>query len=425
MNVRVTPGMFSSKKRSQTRGYKSPIVIAATSLLMLTYFGVFGPTDSVAFRLTPQGSRFVLPDIIVNSQLLSVALGSIGLVMAGIAWALIRQGNRVSRWFNLGFGVLFVVSLLGWVGAGDVVPITFLLSSTLVLSVPIILGGMSGIMSERVGVVNIAIEGQLLTGAFVAAVVGTTTGNLFVALLAAMIAAALVSMVLASFSIWFLVDQIIVGVVLNVLVIGVTNFLYAQWLSKNQQEVNFPGTLPSIEIPLLSGIPLVGPVFFDNRITVYAVFLLVPLLWWMLFKTKAGLRLRAVGEYPLAADTMGISVAANRFWWVTIGGMLAGLGGAALTVGNVGSFVREMSAGLGFIALATVILGRWNPFTVAAAALLFGFASTFRIWAAQISSVIPSDFIAMIPYLVTLIAVAGFVGAVRPPASAGKAYRKE
>lgn len=425
MNVRVTPGMFSSKKRSQTLGYKSPIVIAATSLLMLTYFGVFGPTDSVAFRLTPQGSRFVLPDIIVNSQLLSVALGSIGLVMAGIAWALIRQGNRVSRWFNLGFGVLFVVSLLGWVGAGDVVPITFLLSSTLVLSVPIILGGMSGIMSERVGVVNIAIEGQLLTGAFVAAVVGTTTGNLFVALLAAMIAAALVSMVLASFSIWFLVDQIIVGVVLNVLVIGVTNFLYAQWLSKNQQEVNFPGTLPSIEIPLLSGIPLVGPVFFDNRITVYAVFFLVPLLWWMLFKTKAGLRLRAVGEYPLAADTMGISVAANRFWWVTIGGMLAGLGGAALTVGNVGSFVREMSAGLGFIALATVILGRWNPFTVAAAALLFGFASTFRIWAAQISSVIPSDFIAMIPYLVTLIAVAGFVGAVRPPASAGKAYRKE
>lgn len=425
MNVRVTPGMFSSRQRPTTRSYKSPTVIAVTSLVMVVYFGLAGPAESVAFRLTPQGSRFSLPDIVVNSQLLSVALGAIGLVMAGIAWAMIRQGHRVSRWLNLGFGALFLISLLGWVGAGDIVPITFLLSSTLVLSVPIILGGMSGILSERVGVVNIAIEGQLLTGAFVAAVVGTTTGNLLVALLAAMIAAALVSMVLASFSIWFLVDQIIVGVVLNVLVIGVTNFLYAQWLSRNQSEVNFPGTLPSIEIPYLSGIPLIGPVLFDNRLTVYAVFIVVPLLWWMLFKTKAGLRLRSVGEYPLAADTMGISVAANRFWWVTIGGMLAGLGGAALTVGNVGSFVREMSAGLGFIALATVILGRWNPLTVAAAALLFGFASTFRIWAAQISSAIPSDFIAMIPYLVTLIAVAGFVGAVRPPASAGKAYRKE
>jgi ABC-type uncharacterized transport system permease subunit len=425
MNIRVTPGMFSSRGRGQSRGYKSPAVIASTSVVMLGYFGLLGPSDPVAFRLTPQGSSFSFPDIVVSSQLLSVALGAIGLIMAGYAWMLIRKGNPVSRWFNVGFGVLFVISLLGWVGAGDVVPITFLLSSTLVLSVPIILGGMSGIMSERVGVVNIAIEGQLLTGAFVAAVVGTMTGNLLVALVAAMVAAALVSMVLASFSIWFLVDQIIVGVVLNVLVIGITNFLYAQWLSKNQQEVNFPGTLPSMDIPLLSDIPLLGPVLFDNRLTVYLVFVIVPLLWWLLFKTKAGLRLRAVGEYPLAADTMGISVAANRFWWVTIGGMLAGLGGAALTVGNVGSFVREMSAGQGFIALATVILGRWHPFTVAAAALLFGFASTFRIWAAQVSSAIPSDFIAMIPYVVTLIAVAGFVGAVRPPASAGKAYRKE
>ena len=425
MNVKVTPGMFSSRKPKKSSGYKSPIVMAATSAIMFVFFGLLGVQELVVYRITPADAAFSIPDIVVGSHILGLACGVVGFAMAAFGWFTISRGKTVSRWFNVAFGAVFVVALLGWVGAGDTVPITFLLSSTIALSVPIILGGMSGIMSERVGVVNIAIEGQLLTGAFVAAVVGTMTGSFTVAILAAMVAAALLSMILASFSIWFLVDQIIVGVVLNVLVIGITNFLYSQWLTGNEQEANFPGTLPSVPLPFLSDIPLLGPIFFDQRVTVYLVFILVPLLWWMLFKTRAGLRLRAVGEYPMAADTMGISVTANRFWWVTVGGMLAGLGGAALTVGNVGSFVREMSAGQGFIALATVILGRWHPFSVAAAALLFGFASTFRIWASQISSGIPSDFIAMIPYLVTLIAVAGFVGAVRAPASAGKAYRKE
>ena len=425
MNIPVTPGMFSSRKPKKSSGYKSPMVMAVTSAVMLVFFGILGVPEPVVYRITPANAAVAIPDIVIGSHILGFAAGVVGFAMAGFAWATIVRGRSVSRWFNAGFGAVFVVALLGWVGAGDVVPITFLLASTIALGVPIILGGMSGILSERVGVVNIAIEGQLLTGAFVAAVVGTITGNLTLALVAAMVGAALLSVVLASFSIWFLVDQIIVGVVLNVLVIGITNFLYAQWLSSNEQEANFPGTLPLIPIPLLSDIPLLGPIFFNQRITTYLVFILVPLVWWVLFKTRAGLRLRAVGEYPLAADTVGINVRANRFWWVTIGGMLAGLGGAALTVGNVGSFVREMSAGQGFIALATVILGRWHPFSVAAAALLFGFASTFRIWASQTSSGIPSDFIAMIPYLVTLIAVAGFVGAVRAPASAGKAYRKE
>jgi simple sugar transport system permease protein len=286
------------------------------------------------------------------------------------------------------------------------------------------LGAMAGVMSERVGVVNIAIEGQLLTGAFMAAVVSTLTGNQIVGLIAAMITAAAFSAVLAVFSVRFLAQQIIVGVVLNVLAIGVTNFLYQQWLTEDAAATNAPGTLPIISIPFLSQIPILGPVLFENRITVYIAILVVFVLWFVLFKSKLGLRARAVGEHPLAADTVGINVGRTRFWWVTLGGLLAGLGGAALTIGNAGSFGREMSGGLGFIALAVVILGRWHPIYAASAALLFGFSIILRIWANQVSPGIPTSFITMVPYLVTLIAVVGFVGRSRPPAADGIPYVK-
>jgi general nucleoside transport system permease protein len=425
MSVVVTPGYFSRAGAKHRAANKAPVVMAVMSIAIIIFFGVLGSADLVAFRITHDTASFPVPDVIVPSRAVAFVLGTLGVFAAIFGFLAVQAGKKVPRWLTVGFGAMAVIALLGWVGAGGVVPVTFLLTGTLALSIPIILGGMSGVLSERVGVVNIAIEGQLLTGAFVAAVTSTLTGSLLVGVLAAMFAAGVLSMVLASFSIRYLVDQIIVGVVLNVLVIGVTNFLFAQWLSKDETGSNFPGTLPFLKVPVLSEIPVIGPLVFDNRLTVYLTFLIVPLLWFLLFKTKLGLRLRAVGEYPMAADTAGIDVAANRFWWVTIGGMLAGLGGAAISVGNVGGFVREMSAGQGFIALAAVILGRWHPFTVAAAALLFGFASIFRIWAGQANSAIPTDFIAMIPYVVTLIAVAGFVGTVRPPAAAGKAYVKE
>jgi general nucleoside transport system permease protein len=279
-------------------------------------------------------------------------------------------------------------------------------------------------MSERSGITNIAIEGQLLTGAFMAAVVSSITDNFAMGIFAAMLTASLMSMVLAVFAIKFLAQQIIVGVVLNVLVIGITNFLYQQWLTEDGENVNFPGTLDIIKIPILSDIPVLGPVLFENRITVFAALLIVPALWFVLFKTKLGLRARAVGEHPLAADTVGINVSRTRFWWVTIGGAIAGLGGAALTVGNAGAFGREMSGGFGFIALAVVILGRWHPISAALAALLFGFSIILRVWANQVSPGIPTDFITMVPYIVTIIAVVGFVGQSRPPKSLAIPYVK-
>ncbi len=218
--------------------------------------------------------------------------------------------------------------------------------------------------------------------------------------------------------------KIIIGVLINVLVIGITNFLYSQWLASSGEDANFPGTFDIISIPYLSSLPIIGPALFEARITVYLTFLLVPLVWFMLFRTKLGLRARAVGEHPTAADTVGINVGRTRFWWVTAGGAIAGLGGAALTIGNVGAFGREMSGGLGFIALAVVILGRWQPLYVSAAALLFGFAIILRVWANGVAPGIPTDFITMVPYLVTLVAVAGFAGKVKAPAASGQPYIK-
>ncbi len=423
MSVPVTPGMFSLAEAKVS--WKAPWLMSFFSLVVFVGFGVLGRREPVEYTLTAADAAISLPAITALSSTVGFVLGGIMMVVTVLAFLRVASNTPVPLWWSMAFGFVAVVALLGWLAAGDRVPFAFLLANAIVLAIPIIFGGMAGVMSERVGVVNIAIEGQLLTGAFVAAVVGTLTGNLYFALVAAMIASALVSTILAVFAVRYLVDQIIVGVVLNVLIIGVTNFLYSQWLTQDSAASNNPGTFSIWKVPFLSEIPILGPVFFENRLTVFLAFLFIPLLWFILFRTRLGLRARAVGEYPMAADTMGVNVARTRFWWVTLGGGLAGLGGAAFTIGNVGAFGQEMSNGQGFIALAVVILGRWHPFYMSAAALLFGFSIILRVWANQVSPGIPTDFIIMIPYLVTIIAVVGFVGRVRPPASVGKPYVKE
>jgi len=418
----VTPGMFSLAE--QKPSLKAPIVMAAVSIFAFVFFAMLGPATEVKFQITETDSFITLPDLALPSNALGYGTSIVMVLITLVSLWFGVTKKRVPQIFAIAYGLVAIVALLGWIAAGADVPVGFLLGNTLVLALPIILGGMGGIMSERVGVVNIAIEGQLLTGAFLASVIGTISGSLWVGVLAAMIGAALLSTILASLAIKYLVDQIIIGVLLNVLVIGVTNFLYSQVITQNNAGLNFPGTFNRIEIPILSQIPVIGDAFFNQGAIVYITFLLVPALWFVLFRTKLGLRARAVGEHPLAADTVGINVGRTRFWWVALGGAVAGLGGAAITVGNVGAFGREMTGGLGFIALAVVILGRWQPLYVSVAALLFGFAIILRIWANQINPVIPVDFITMVPYLVTLIAVAGFAGRVRGPAATGKPYEK-
>jgi simple sugar transport system permease protein len=416
--------MATETKKEVRESWKTPTVMGSIAAVIFVFFGILGKSEIVSFELTGVREAIQLPYLDIPSSVLGTVAGIFLLAITGyVAWQVSRNG-RASIWFSMLFGAIALVALLGWLAAGSVVPVAFILGSALVLAVPIMLGAMAGVMSERVGVVNIAIEGQLLTGAFVASVVSTLTGNQIIGIVSAMVTAALFSAVLAVFAVRFLAQQIIVGVVLNVLAIGITNFLYQQWVTEDESATNSPGTLPIIHVPFLGDIPVIGPVLFQNRITVFLAIGIVIVLWFVLFKTKLGLRARAVGENPLAADTVGINVSRTRFWWVTLGGLLAGLGGAALTVGSSGSFGREMSGGLGFIALAVVILGRWHPGYATAAALLFGFSIILRIWANQVSPGIPTNFITMVPYLVTIIAVVGFVGRSRPPAADGIPYVK-
>jgi simple sugar transport system permease protein len=416
--------MSATTVKEVRESWKTPAVMGSLATVVLVFFGILGKSENVSFELTGERELVQLPNIDISSDLLGTFAGVLLLLITGYAAFKVSKNVRPSIWLSMLFGGISLVALLGWLAAGNTVPVAFIFGSALVLAVPIMLGAMGGIMSERVGVVNIAIEGQLLTGAFMASVVSTLTGNQILGIVSAMITAALFSAVLAVFAVRFLAQQIIVGVVLNVLAIGITNFLYQQWVTEDESATNSPGTLPIISIPYLGDIPIIGPVLFQNRITVFLAIGIVIVLWFVLFKTKLGLRARAVGENPLAADTVGINVGRTRFWWVTLGGLLAGLGGAALTIGSSGSFGREMSDGLGFIALAVVILGRWHPGYATAAALLFGFSIILRIWGGQVSPGIPSNFITMVPYLVTLIAVVGFVGRSRPPAADGIPYVK-
>ena len=405
-------------------GFKSPITMAGIGALVLVFFGILGREGETVFEISRRVDVIQLPAIPVGSSALGWVAGILLLAIAGYSLSFALKNRKTPLWVSVIYGAIGVVALLGWLAAGNSVPLTFIIGTALVLAVPIMLGAMGGLMCERVGVTNIAIEAQLLTGAFMAAVVSSITDNFFFGLASAMIGGALVSMVLAVFAIKYLAQQIIVGVVLNVLMIGITNFLNQQWLTEDGENVNFPGTLDIIKIPFLSDIPVIGPVIFENRITVFAALIFVPTLYFILFKTKLGLRARAVGEHPLAADTVGINVGRTRFWWVTLGGMSAGLGGAALTIGNAGAFGREMAGGFGFIALAVVILGRWHPISAALAALLFGFSIILRVWANQVSPGIPTDFITMVPYIVTIIAVVGFVGQSRPPKALAIPYTK-
>ncbi|MFV1962310.1 MAG: ABC transporter permease, partial [Acidimicrobiia bacterium] len=221
------------------------------------------------------------------------------------------------------------------------------------------------------------------------------------------------------------VDQIIAGVVINIFALGLTSFLSAQFLVENASGLNNPGVLGPIRIPLLADIPVLGRIFFDQNIFIYVMYLLVAGLTYGLFKTRWGLQSRAVGEHPKAADTVGINVFRRRYINVVLGGLIAGFGGAYFTLGSVGAFNENMTAGRGYIGLAAMIFGRWHPVGALGAALVFGFADSLQVKLGILDTGIPSEFLLMAPYLVTIIVVAGVVGQTRPPAADGQPYIKE
>ena len=408
------------------KSWKVPIALGVFAVISMVLFALVtrAGTGISTFRLSTSQDFFPLPELQLPTRATGVVVSVLLFLIAIIAVGYVQRARKVPLWLTVLFAFLFVVGFLAWAASGGTVPIPGLLIGTVGLATPLIFGALSGVICERVGVVNIAIEGQLLAGAFVAAMVSSVTRQPMLGLLAAMVAGMLVSFVLAAFSIKYFVDQIIVGVVLNVLVQGLTSFLYSTLLSPNSQVLNSPIQFPRVNIPVLSQIPIVGPVLFKQTVISYIMYVTVAAVYFGLFHTKWGLRLRSSGEHPQAADTVGINVNRTRFWNVSLAGVIAGMGGAYYTLVVVGAFNKEMTNGAGFIALAAVIFGRWDPIRATLAALLFGFATNLQNILGVIGSPVPSEFMLMLPYVVTIFAVAGLVGKVRAPAASGRPYIK-
>jgi len=412
-----------SGEQAPPRRWRASVVMGVLGVVALVAFGVFGPgAASSGFRLGL--GRDDVATIAVPSRLASVALALLCLGLAGYAARSAARRRPVPAWAPALFGTAWVLAFLVWSVSGATISVSGLLRGSLLLAVPLIFGALSGVLCERAGVINIAIEGQLLAGAFLSAFVATVAGNLYVGLLAAPVAGVAVGLLLAVFAIRYLVDQIIVGVVLNVLVLGLTSFFYGRVLVPDAESYNNPGVFTAVKIPLLGDLPVLGPVLFDHTILVYLLYVAVIGVHVALFRTRWGLRVRAVGEHPAAADTVGIRVNRIRFGNVLLGGAVAGLGGAAFTLAGVGGFTENMTGGGGFIALAAMIFGRWSPLGALGAALLFGFADNLQGILGIVGAPLPSEFMLMAPYLATIFAVAGLVGRVRAPAADGKPYAK-
>ncbi|MFV0286193.1 MAG: ABC transporter permease [Demequina sp.] len=426
----VAPGAPSDAKPEdvlRTKSWKGPIGLGIVALIALAVFGIGTPSGTETTFSVATSSDFVhLPTLTVPSQLAAILLSVVALALAGYTAFLANNYRKPGIWLPIVYGMAVMGALLTWAGAGrdsTNIQVTGLLTSALFLAVPLIFGALAGTLCERSGIINIAIEGQLLAGAFFAALVASMAGNAYVGLIAAPVAGALVGAILAVFATKYWVNQIVVGVVLNMLVVGLTSFFFSTVMSDNP-ELNQSLGLADLPIPLLSTIPVIGPVLFDQNLLVYAMYAVVIVFQIMLFKSRWGLRVRAVGEHPKAADTVGIKVNRTRVRNTILGGAIAGLGGVFFTVASGLAFGKEMTAGKGYIALAAMILGRWSPRGALAAALLFGFADALRVQLGIIGSDIPSQFLAMFPYLATIFAVAGLVGHSRPPAAEGTPYKK-
>jgi len=295
-------------------------------------------------------------------------------------------------------------------------------SQTLVTATPLTLAALGGVMSERSGVVNIALEGIMLTGAFAGYVVALFTHSLWLGLIAAVLAGMLIAAIHAILAISFFVDQIVSGTVINILAIGITGVFYRTFLES--QSVAGPGHLSTWHVPVLSNLPIVGQVLFQNAFVTYAMLALVVLVYLVIFHTTWGLRTRACGEHPQAAETAGINVYLVRYVNVIASGALAGLGGAYFSLQQLGNFLPGMTGGRGFIGLAAMIFGRWNPFGALGASLLFTASDQVASRAIAFGVQIQPQFLGMLPYLLTIVVVAGAVGRAVAPAADGKPYRK-
>jgi general nucleoside transport system permease protein len=366
-----------------------------------------------------------LPPLTARSAALPVVLG---LVAVTLGTGVIIRGER--RWggFAVAAGVLGATigtmatqSSVGHLEA--VVVWSALLGAMLRYATPLAFAALGGLFSERSGVVNIALEGMMLMGAFFAIMAADKLDSWWLGLLAGILAGGVAALVHAFFSIHLRADQIVGGTAINFLALGVTGYLFIDIYGTEGTPTDIPG-IPNVNLSFIDGIPLIGDIFGDLNLMIWIAIGLVLATWVVVFRTPAGLRIRSVGEHPRAADTVGINVYAVRYAAVILSGMLAAAGGAYLSIGFLHSFNEGMTSGRGFIALAALIFGNWRPFGAAAACLLFGFSSALSdrlpIYSESYAVLFKS-----LPYVLTLIAVAGVIGRSSPPAAVGRPYKKQ
>lgn len=396
-------------------------LLALSALTLLFLQGAGGRDATFVLNDLTQATAVQLPNLVLPVMPTVLVMAVVAAALGGVH--LTRGfGARTTMVIGVALGA-FVFAFLTWATRDQTLNLLSILRLTVRGAVPLTFGALSGVLCERSGVMNIAIEAQFLLAAFAGALVSSLFGS-WAGLLAGAVGGALIAAFLAVMSIKYRTDQIIVGVVLIVFATGLTSFLASQLLTPNPQ-LNTPDTFRPISIPLLAEIPVLGPLLFNHTIFVYGAAAAVALVHWGLFHTRWGLRVRAVGEHPRAADTVGVDPLRTRYVAVILGGVVAGIGGAFFTLDSAAQFSEGMSAGLGFIALAAMIVGRWRPFGALGAALLFGFAGSLSNGLALVRVPIPSEFLLMAPYVVTIFVVAGLVGRPRPPAADGTPYIKD
>jgi simple sugar transport system permease protein len=368
---------------------------------------------------------FALPPVGARAPLVPLLVGLLG-VACGI-WAVTRDVGRLA-WGAAAVSIVGIV--LGLLATRSstthldlVVAWGPLVASTLIWATPLTYASIGGMFSERSGVVNIGLEGMMLAGAFFACLGADKFNSWGMGVLTAMVAGACFALLHAVFAIHLRADQIVGGTAINFLALGVTGYFFIQIYGESGTPGNLP-RIPNITIPGIQDVTFIGPAFGHLNLMIWLAFVLLIVSYVVMFKTPIGLRIRAAGEHPRAAETVGISVYLIRYASVTVSGVLAALGGAYLAIGFVGSFVENMTAGRGFIALAALIFGNWRPFGAFAAALLFGASTALSFRLATYSDSAAVLFQAL-PYVLTLIAVAGVIGRSIPPAAVGRPYTKQ
>jgi len=407
------------------RRWLAPVTFLVFGLVDILVLGRYAHHGDATFAFSQPFAKVTVPNLTLAAAVTCYVCGGISIAVA-VLRPFAGSGKVLRRTAMALVTFLFIISLLCWVDAGlsTAFNVVNLLQGTFAGSIPIMLGALTGVICSRSGVINVAIEGQLLLGAFTAAIVASGTGSLWLGLLSGALAGSLVGLLLAVFAIGYRVDQVVLGVVINTLILGLTGYLYDDLMVPYANTLNSPATFSAIKIPLLGDIPIVGPVFFDSTIFLYLTYLALAGVQVGMFSTRWGLRTRAIGEHPVAADTVGIGVIAMRYRNVIAAGIIAGLGGAYFTIGSVGSFGKDMSSGEGYIALAAMIFGRYTPFGAVAAALLFGFTTQLQSILSTLNTPIQSNLLLMSPYIVTIIVLAGLVGKVRGPKAEGIPYVK-